>query len=167
MTRRIQKINTPEGYEDIFELKIFNDRLDTLLNDKNMTQAELADVLGVTPNTVTRWKTGYGKKAVSYKWIHNIARVLNVDPEYLYLEEYSDPSTGATIEKEISEYLESFYQKNKEIIQYLKSLGFLLAEDYTNQAFCIYDQETKTDVFLDETLIERIRLIVKYTILSA
>lgn len=48
---------------------------------KGMTQKEVADIIGITPKTVSKWETGHGFPDISS--ISKLAKILNVSTESL------------------------------------------------------------------------------------
>jgi transcriptional regulator with XRE-family HTH domain len=67
------------------EIKVsFGIRLKQLINDKKMTQEKLAELVGVTPNSVSGWITGKSPLKQNKELILNtIANEFDVDVDYL------------------------------------------------------------------------------------
>lgn len=59
----------------------FKDRLKILRMNRNIKQEELADIIGVTRNTIVRWERGDGEPRLSD--IIKLSQVLNVSTEEL------------------------------------------------------------------------------------
>jgi transcriptional regulator with XRE-family HTH domain len=54
-------------------------KLKSLREDKFLTQEELAELVGTTPLTISRWENG--KRKPRFKSIRKLAGVLNVNPK--------------------------------------------------------------------------------------
>ena len=62
----------------------FRSRVETLLKEKGMTQRQLAEKLGVSEVTVSRWMTdGANGRNPSVQTLQKIADVLQTTPDYL------------------------------------------------------------------------------------
>lgn len=57
------------------------DRIEALLKLNNLTQSELLQKAGQSPNNFARWKSG--KSTPSWSSVTSLAKVLGVDPAYL------------------------------------------------------------------------------------
>lgn len=57
------------------------DRIEALLKLNNLTQSELLQKAGQSPNNFSRWKSG--KATPSWSSVTSLAKVLGVDPAYL------------------------------------------------------------------------------------
>lgn len=67
--------------KEAYKMNTFIKRLRKILEDKNMTQRELARLAGVTEVTVSRYLNGERKPRVEI--VNKIADVLNVPTDYL------------------------------------------------------------------------------------
>lgn len=73
----------------------FKDRMETLLNDKGMTQRELATRLGVSEVTVSRWMTdGANRRNPSIPTLQKIADILETTPDNLLGKQETSKNTG-------------------------------------------------------------------------
>jgi transcriptional regulator with XRE-family HTH domain len=54
-------------------------KLKTLREDRFLTQEELAELVGITPLTISRWENS--KRKPRFKSIRKLAKVLNVNPK--------------------------------------------------------------------------------------
>lgn len=59
-----------------------NEKIKTIRTQKNMTQKELAEKIGIAVNSVSRYETG--ERIPTYKMIEKIAQALNVSIEDLF-----------------------------------------------------------------------------------
>ena len=64
------------------DMIIFAQRLKAIREERNVSAAELADVLGVNKTTIYRYETG-AFKALKADLLHGIADYLGVNPDYL------------------------------------------------------------------------------------
>lgn len=83
---------------------IFGKNLKRLLNDRNRTQAELSEYLGVTTGAVSNWVNG--KKAPRIDKIDKIAEFLNCSREELLVENIEPPEKTASFSRKLEFYLD-------------------------------------------------------------
>ena len=74
------------------------DRILELMNKHGETQVDLANLLGITKDAVSKWKTGRNKAYENKKYINKIAEHYNVSADYLLGIPQSDDS-------ELNDYL--------------------------------------------------------------
>ena len=73
----------------------FRSRVETLLKEKGMTQRQLAEKLGVSEVTVSRWMTdGANGRNPSVQTLQKIADILGTTPNYLLGKELQENKTS-------------------------------------------------------------------------
>ncbi len=75
----------------------FKNRVETLLKAKGMTQRQLAEKLGKSEVTVSRWMTdGVNGRNPSVQTLQEIADILGTTPDYLLGKELKEKKTSAS-----------------------------------------------------------------------
>ena len=78
---------------------MFSERLKKLRKEKGMTQAELADALGISTPTVIMWENG--KRKPQFEMLEKLSEVF--DDRFLYLIGSTDQPTAARTEKDVDQ----------------------------------------------------------------
>ena len=65
-------------------------KLMNLRSEHKLSQAELSEILGVTPQAISAWETGKAKPAAEY--VKKAAEYFNVSFDYLFNDDPEDPN---------------------------------------------------------------------------
>ena len=109
-------------YEDNIMNQIFSERLRQLREEQGLTQAQLAEIIGVDSRTVSIWERGIRPPKDEY--IIELCYALGVEMTYLFgltdsREEIrlSDEETAAVVEAEEQEITDRMLRKYKQLSQ--------------------------------------------------
>lgn len=92
-------------------MDIIVERIVAELKKQNKSRADLAQYIGVTPNVITDWKSGRIK---SYKkYIHAIAKYLDVSVEYLKGETDQKKKPLVNNDEELTEFLQELKSRDE------------------------------------------------------
>lgn len=145
---------------------ILSENLKKLRHSKNYTQAQVAEILGVTPQTVSRWETGIALPDVLL--LPEIAKVYCVTVDDLYKEHsvaYANYAQRLAAVYEKSRLLEDFVRAHDEFEKLLKTdvcttddlrvYGVIyqyMMNDCKNKAVAVFDEVIKKGVEVDESV---------------
>lgn len=154
-------------YKEKFNLELFVKRLDELLKESELTQADIAKAINVDPNTISSWKVGRIKPP--YKRITQIAHLFHVNPGYLYKEDAPKNLSewSQAVSESYDKVLKSEYDKEyrnvpyKALIEILQWMGYVcfMEEDTDNndKVRCVvYDSNTRSETYLDNLMIKKL-----------
>lgn len=162
MDRQTRKLYKPADYETVFDVNIFKERLEQLLEQSDMTQATLANKLDLQPLTITRWKNGTSKNPVSYKYICQMAKIFDVEPEYLYDQSHSSPHY---FQQKVSQSIDVTYEKYQPFISFMETLGITVDPVPMNK-FIIYKDTDTENTYHEISNDELERLIRKIALFT-
>lgn len=80
---------------------MFADRLKELRNEKNITQVQLAELLGVSNGTVAMWETG--KREPNYEMLNKLSEIF--DKNIGYIIGYSNDASSVKMREKEAEQL--------------------------------------------------------------
>lgn len=158
-----QKKALIDEYKREYNPDFFKKKLKEILKEKNITQKELAEEVGILPTAFTKYFSGANRP--SFKNMSEMARVLKVDMRSLYTEEYyNEKKQGDEEDQERKKIMNAEYERNKLLIEYLKSIGYIVDADYNNLAFFVYspeDKEGTNPIPIDYQLADRLGATMK------
>ncbi len=104
--------------KEVEDMSIFSDRLSLLLEKNNMTQRELAEAIGVTTATLSRYVSG--NRLPSGNTVANIATALHTTSDYLLGRETDEEFDFYKIERIIARNASKMtVQEKKDLINAL------------------------------------------------
>ncbi len=103
--------------------KILGSRIAELRKAKNLTQAELSELIGITPTTLTNIELG--KRFLSAPTLDKIKKALNVNYKDLF-KDYSNIANAETDYSKAKEALENLYKFHPDLIPAAKMFLELL-----------------------------------------
>ena len=162
MDRQTRKSYKPANYDTVFDVNIFKERLEQLLEQSDMSQATLANKLDLQPLTITRWKNGISKNPVSYKYICQIAKIFDVEPEYLYDPDHSSPHY---FQQKVSRSVDGAYERFEPFILFMETLGITVDPVPMNR-FIIYKDTNAENTYHEISCDELERLIHKIALFT-
>ena len=145
----------------------FGERLKDLREERDLTQAELAGILGVAPNTISRWERGITRPR--YNVLLKIAEFFNVDVDYLLLGKKQEASS------ELSKDLEANEEKAKSNIKTIvariikctvQALKFVGIAALIARAFCLAYESPDLSVAEGLTILAYIIFVVFWFVFS-
>lgn len=158
-----QKKALIDEYKREYNPDFFKKKLKEILKEKNMTQKELAEEVGILPTAFTKYFSGANRP--SFRNMSEMAHVLGVDQRSLYTEEYYNEKKQADEDFQCcEETLNAIYEEEKPLIEYLKSIGYKVEPDYDNVAFFVFspeDKEWRNPIPLDYQLADRLGATMK------
>ena len=89
---------------------LFSSNLSRLIEDRNLKQAEIAEYIGVSPQTFNTWVKGIAFPRMGK--VQKIADFFNVPKSYL-IEEHSDDETTYYIKPEAAEAAKELYERDE------------------------------------------------------
>ena len=91
-----------------FELEIMGKKLKQLMNKNNISREDLADMLGISPDTVYRYEIG--KIPIKHDYIVELCQTFKVKTDYFY---YSDEVEIVDLdEEELMERIKTILKKS-------------------------------------------------------
>lgn len=172
MRRKIapeQEESSVETYKKEYDSEFFKEKLKEILKDKNMTQKELAEKIGIQPAAFTKYFSGQNRPL--YKNMVDMARVLDVRVEALYSKKFYD---------ELKEYMEARYDRASKLIEqtrlhsslliYLEDIGYKTAVSADGWHSCVYspeDKQQENSLVVNDLFAKKIEAAVKKTIADA
>ena len=161
-----QKKALIDKYKKEYNPDFFKKKLKEILKDKHMTQKELAEKIGIQPAAFTKYFDGTNRPL--YKNMADMARILGIDQRSLYTEEYyNEKKQGDEVLQAIDADMNAIYERNKPLIEYLKSIGYIVDADYANIAFSVCspnDIEGINPIYIDFLLADKLEAAVKKAI---
>ncbi len=152
-----------DEYKREYNPDFFKKKLKEILKEKNMTQKELAEEVGILPTAFTKYFSGANRP--SFKNMSEMARVLGVHRRSLYTEEYyNEKKQVDEIDREKEEAINAIYEEKKPLIEYLKSIGYRVEGDWDNLTFWVYspeDKKSRNPIPLDYQLTDRLGATMK------
>lgn len=111
-----------------FEPEIMGRNLKELMKKKNISREDLADMLGISPDTVYRYEIG--KIPIKHDYIVELCQKFKLKTDYFY---YSDDVFGNLDEKEVREEIEQMLSQcsNFDIKQICSMMKLMLARSDT------------------------------------
>lgn len=135
---------------------LLSENLKNLRHNKNYTQAQVAELLGVTPQTISRWETGIALPDVLI--LPEIAKLYCVTVDDLYKEHtiaYANYAQRLAAVYEHSKNLDDFVRADLEFQKLIKS-GSYTTDDLRNYGvihqYLMNDCKTKALHFFDEVI---------------
>ncbi len=102
-------------------MPIIKERITKARKIAGMTQKDLAQRVGKSENTIRNWENGNTLKDFPFTKLIQLARILNVDYQFLIDPEYDEPNHEQILLEKIHK---AFFNQNENIIQALKLLGY-------------------------------------------
>ena len=164
-----QKKALIDKYKKEYNPDFFKKKLKEILKDKHMTQKELAEKIGIQPAAFTKYFDGTNRPL--YKNMADMARVLGVDQRSLYTEEYyNEKMQDDEVLQAMGATMIAVYEEEKPLIEYLKSIGYIVEADYANLAFSVYspnDVEETNPIHIGFSLADKLEAAVKKALADA
>ena len=154
------------NYKEEYKPEIFKERIKKFLKEKNITQKELADRVGIQAAAFTKYFNGMNRP--SYKNLKAMAKVLHVPEEALYSPNYFTNKEMLSKIREVREaILTENYEKHIALIEYITSIGYRVGKDYDWGTYFLsspVDTDDAWSLGINNGLAEKIELVVKNAI---
>lgn len=161
-----QEKSSVEAYKEEYDSEFFKEKLKEILKDKNMTQKELAEKIGIQAAAFTKYFDGTNRP--SFRNISEMARVLDVRVEALYSKKFYN---------ELEEYIEARHDQASKLIDqirlysslliYLEDIGYKTAVSADGWHSCVYspeDKQQENSLVVNDLFAKKIEAAVKKTI---